>query len=57
MLNGKHISNPITAGLQIKYILKYFAGSNAPISVLEPAETNGLFLLHKRVSETKGKNM
>lgn len=57
MLNGKHISNPITAGFQIKYILKYFAGSNAPISVLEPAETNELFLLHKRVSETKGKNM
>jgi len=41
----------------MKYILKYFAGSTTPISVLEPAKTNELFLYHKRISETKEKTL
>lgn len=57
MLNVKHMSNPITAGFQIMHIFKYFAGSTIPISVLEPAKTDELFLFHKRISETKEKNV
>lgn len=44
-----------SAGFQIKHIFKHFAGSTAPISVLEPAKTDELFLYHKRISETKEK--
>lgn len=57
MLNVKHMSNPITAGFQIMHVFKYFAGSTIPISVLEPAKTDELFLFHKRISETKEKNV